>query len=475
MGEKFYITTPIYYINDRPHIGHAYTTIVADALSRFYAHEGKKVAFVAGTDENGQKTVDAARKGGESTAAYADRLAEIWKTTWRALGIANTDFIRTTEMRHRETVVEIWRRIWNSGDIYRGRYEGLYCRGHEAFLKESDLIDGECPEHKQKPELVSEENYFFRLSKYEKPLLELYEKNPEFIVPRSRYNEVRSFVRSGLEDLSISRESRNWGIPVPDDPSQVIYVWFDALINYVSAVGLHGWEAHPADIHAIGKDIVRFHAVIWPAMLLSAKLPLPGQVAANGFLTIDGVKISKTLGNAVDPVGLARRYGTDALRYYLLREVPYGEDGDFSLEKFRERYNADLANGLGNFSARVLALGEKLGKSSIRELDASAVERIEAAHKTVREKIRQFRFHEVLIAVWELIAFGDVYINFKRPWEKTDPQAICTLVAILDNVAAMVKPLLPDTSLRITKSIRWVSNSAFVVEKSDALFPRIAD
>ena len=356
--KRFYITTPIYYVNDKPHVGHAYSTIIADTLARYHRALGDEVTFLTGTDENSQKTVDAAQKNGEDIISYTDRLAGVWKSVWQALNISNTDFIRTTEARHKKIVEEFWKRLWDNGDIYKGRYEGLYCKGHEAFMKESDLVNGLCPDHKIKPEHFAEDNYFFKLKRYEKDLLAFYEKNPNFVIPENRYNEVKNFVREGLEDLSISRQAQKWGIPVPNDPSQVVYVWFDALINYVSAIGIEQWEQHPADVHVIGKDITRFHAIIWPAMLMSAKLPLPKQVAANGFFTVNGVKISKSLGNAIDPIDLAEKYGAEALRYFLLREIPYGEDGDFSEEKLKERYNADLANGIGNLAARVMKLAE---------------------------------------------------------------------------------------------------------------------
>ena len=360
MDPKFYITTPIYYVNDKPHIGNAYTNIVADVLARWRTQLGENVFFLTGTDENSQKVVEAAKKTREDFKSYTDRLAEAWESTWAKLNLSNTDFIRTTEERHIVTVKDFWERAAAAGDIYKDRYEGLYCKGHEAFIKEDELMpDGLCPDHKTKPEFTSEENYFFRLSKYQKPLLEFYEAHPEFVAPAHRFHEIKSFVGRGLEDISISREKRPWGIPVPNDANQVIYVWFDALINYISAIGMEGWEEHPADIHLVGKDIARFHAVIWPAMLMSAGLPLPNQIVAHGFLTLDGTKISKSLGNAIDPLELAARYGNDALRYFLLREIPFGEDGDFSEAKMKERYNGDLANGLGNFAARVLTLAEK--------------------------------------------------------------------------------------------------------------------
>jgi methionyl-tRNA synthetase len=474
--KKFYITTPIYYVNDKPHIGHAYSTIIADVLARYHRAKGDEVAFSTGTDENSQKTIDAAVKNGagEKIMQYADQMAEIWKHTWEKLDISYTRFIRTTEEDHKKVVYEIWKRVNDAGDIYKGQYEGLYCVGHEAFMKESDLVDGLCPDHKKAPERIKEENYFFKLSKYQKQLLAHYESHPDFVMPHSRFHEVTSFVASGLEDISISRPSKGWGIPVPGDETQSIYVWFDALINYISAIGLSAWEDHPADLHAVGKDITRFHAVIWPAMLFSAGVPLPAQVGANGFFTIDGVKISKSLGNAIDPLALAAKAGNDALRYFLLREIPYGEDGDFSFAKFDARYEGDLANGLGNFASRVTTLAEKYGPfEQGLLLDGAIAEKIEATRTEVEALINQFKFHEVLQSVWNLIQVGDVMVNVTKPWETGDKNVLFTLVVMLDNIAAFLLPFMPVTSTAITAAIRH-EGGAIVVKKLAPLFPRIA-
>lgn len=472
---QFYITTPIYYVNDKPHIGHAYTTIVADTLARWRAAQGEHVVFLTGTDENSQKTVDAAKKMGEDVVAYTDRLAEIWQSTWVKLGISNTDFIRTTEERHIEVVKDFWARLEAAGDIYKGTYQGLYCKGHEAFMKEDELVDGLCPDHKIAPELVSEENYFFRLANYQKQLLDYYETHDEFVAPANRFAEVKSFVENGLEDISFSREKKTWGIPVPNDPEQVIYVWADALVNYISGVGAEGWEDHPADVQAVGKDILRFHAVIWPAMLMSAGYPLPGQVIANGFLTVGGTKMGKSLGNSVDPLDLAARYGTDALRYFLLREVPYGEDGDYSEEKMRERYNADLANGLGNFAARVLTLAEKetiAGGKLEPEFDAI----IKNMDRTVRAKLLQFKFPDALAEIWSAISFGDRYVNEKKVWEMKDDaargQALFNLVTLLGAVANALVPFMPEAAQKITAAISHEGKS-ITAKKIDNLFPRL--
>jgi methionyl-tRNA synthetase len=476
---EFYITTPIYYVNDKPHIGHAYTTIVADTLARWREAQGEAVIFSTGVDENSQKTVDAAKKSGEEIHTYIDRMADLWSSTWGKLGISNTDFIRTTEERHIEVVKDIWGRMEAAGDIYKGMYEGLYCKGHEAFLKESDLVDGLCPDHKTEPELVKEENYFFRLSAYQQRLMDFYETHTDFVMPANRFREVMSFVEDGLDDVSFSREGKEWGIPVPNDPHQAIYVWADALVNYISVVGIEGWENHPADVHTVGKDILRFHAVIWPAMLMSAGLPLPWQIAANGFLTIDGTKMSKSLGNGVDPLDLAARYGKDAMRYFLLREVQFGEDGDYSEEKMKDRYNSDLANGLGNFTARVLTVVEKASLSADAMASAPDVA-FAAAIKTMRisvhEKMTQFKFADALAAIWSAIAFGDRYVNEKKIWEleagAARDVALANLIALLEAVAHELVPFMPETAKKISAAIEHGDN-AVIIKKPEILFPRI--
>ena len=475
-NNEFYITTPIYYVNDKPHIGHAYSTIVADTLARWREVRGEHVVFSTGVDENSQKTVDAAKKNNEEVHSYVDRLAEVWSSTWVRLGISNTDFIRTTEERHIEVVKDIWGRMEAAGDIYKGQYEGLYCKGHEAFMKEDELTpDGLCPDHKVAPELITEENYFFRLSNYQQKLLEFYDAHGEFVAPAHRFNEVRAFVEQGLEDISFSREKKDWGIPVPNDPNQVIYVWADALVNYISIVGIEGWEEHPADVHVMAKDIVRFHAVIWPAMLMSAGLPLPGQVISTGFLTFNGTKMSKSLGNVVDPLDLAERYGNDGLRYFLLREISFGDDGDFSEEKMKERYNSDLANGLGNFAARVLTLAEKEAlRHAAPDPDFNAV--IEVMQRTVYGKIKEYKFADALAAIWSAISFGDRYVNEKKIWEIKDDaaraSALVNLVLLLDAVAMELVPFLPETARKIRASIVH-EGDALRTKKPETLFPRV--
>lgn len=478
MGNEFYITTPIYYINDKPHIGHAYTTIVADVLARWRFGQDENVIFSTGVDENAQKTVDAAAKSGQEIHAYTDYMAKIWESTWEKLNISNTDFIRTTEPRHIAVVKDFWRRMEAAGDLYKGNYEGLYCKPHEAFLNEDELTsDGLCPDHRTKPEWVSEENYYFALSKYQKPLLDFYAAHEDFVAPENRFNEVKSFVERGLEDVSFSREKKTWGIPVPDDPEQMIYVWADALVNYITVVGgIEGWEQHPADIHMMAKDITRFHAIIWPAMLMSAGLPLPGQIVVHGFFTINGVKISKTIGNVIDPLDVVARYGVDPLRYFLLREIPFGEDGDFSEVKMRERYNSDLANGLGNFAARILALAEKEELTST-PLDPTFNLEIQKMRQVVFTRTKDFKFHDALAAIWAAIAFGDKYLNNEAVWAIKDDVVrktkLFNLISLLDNIALALAPYLPESSRKITAAIHQ-DGDVLRLKRIKSLFPRIA-
>src|SRR3990167_327124 len=364
--KKFFVTTPIYYINDIPHIGHAYATFTADILARYHRLLGDDTFFLTGTDEHAQKTVLAAEKSGKDIQVYTNELAKKWQETWKKLGISNDDFIRTTEPRHKKIVTEIFEKIDRSGDLYKGRYEGLYCVGHEAFLKKEDLDNqGICPDHKTKPDHIVEENYFFKLSKYQGLLLKHLKENPGFVQPTERYNEVVKFIEGGLQDISVTRDTQKWGIPAPNDPSQVIYVWFDALINYISA-DPKWW---PADLHIIGKDILRFHAVIWPAMLLSAGYELPKKIFAHGFFTISGQKISKSLGN----------------------------DGDFSFERLKEVYNADLANGLGNLISRIAKLCETAG------LEIDTWKGRSNLDKTYQQFLEGLSFQEALLVIWQKI------------------------------------------------------------------------
>ncbi len=461
--KNFFVTTPIYYINDVPHIGHAYATFAADILARYHRAKGDKTFFLTGTDENSQKTVVAAKKAGKNIDLYTNEIAKKWEATWKKLGISNDDFIRTTEKRHKKTVGEIFKKINRKGDLYKGEYKGLYCVGHESFLKRDDLDEkGFCPDHKTKPDQIVEKNYFFKLSSYQKPLLEHFEENPDFVQPRERYNEVVSFIKSGLQDISVTRETQKWGIPAPNDPKQVIYVWFDALINYISADP----KKWPVDIHIIGKDILRFHAVIWPAMLLSAGHKLPKKVFAHGFFTVNGTKISKSLGNAIDPIAISEKYGIEALRYYLFKEIPFGNDGDFSFKRLEEVYNADLANGLGNLVARISKLLE-INDVNISELK----QKPNKFSPEVESSLENLEFNQALNFIWENIKAVDLYLQDKKPWEKSrlGKNVIWqTLINRLLEITYDLKPFLPETASEIESRF-----SKPKIKSAAPLFPRI--
>lgn len=470
---KFYVTTPIYYINDVPHIGHAYSTIAADTLARYYREKlGKdNVLFVTGTDENSQKTVDAAAKAGQSTEAYTDDTAKKWQDIFDKLSIGYDRFIRTTEADHVKVVQDILQKVYDNGDIYKGTYEGLYCVGHEAFMKEDDLVDGLCPDHKKAPELIKEENWFFKLSKYEDRLKHYILDNPNFIRPQARRNEVLSFIETkGLEDFSISRETAEWGIRLPFDDSQVAYVWFDALLNYVTAAG-YGTDKFdkwwPADLHIVGKDIIKFHCIYWPAMLWSAGLEIPHQIFAHGFFTNDGVKISKSLGNAIEPVEIVQKYGNDALRYFLLREITFGSDGDFGMQRFGEVYHSDLANNLGNLVSRLSAMLQKYNDSKYNEVKVKPRYEYE-------DDIQKLKFHTVLGEIFSWCDALNGAIEENKPWElyKRDPsktvEVLSALACELILIAKYLLPFLPETSEKIQK----VFNEGRVDTSVGILFPK---
>lgn len=484
-SKKFYITTAIDYVNAPPHIGHALEKIQADVLARYYRARGRDVFFLTGTDEHGATNVRGAKKAGEQVEEFTEKISARFRAFKEALNLSWDDFIRTSDkIRHWPGAQLMWKKLVESGDIYKKSYKGLYCVGHEAFITEKELIDGKCPEHRTQPEVTEEENYFFRLSKYSKDIGDKIRKNELKIVPESRKNEILSLIdKEGLEDVSFSRPKSvlSWGIPVPGDEMETMYVWCDALTNYLTAIGFgrnDDWKKlWPADIQVIGKNILRFHAAIWPGMLISAGIHLPKKLFVHGFLTIDGEKMSKTIGNVVDPFEIVKKYGTDAVRYYLLREIPAYEDGDFSIPKLESLYNADLANGLGNFTARVLALAEVIDFDGQNLKPEDHIDfQIRGARDSVYEKIEGFKLHEALAAIWHLIGFGDAYINHEAPWEirdtKKKSQIIFNLVVILDNVAAILKPFLPETSQKITKSIEWHGNT-IKINRGEVLFPRL--
>jgi methionyl-tRNA synthetase len=504
----FYVTTPIYYVNDVPHIGHAYTTVAADVIARFKRLKGERVFFLTGTDEHGQKIERTARASGEEPIELANRVVVRFKELWKKLNISNDDFIRTTEERHIKSVTELFRRVFEKGDIYLGEYEDWYCVFDETFWTETQLGGSRlCPDCGRPVERLKEESYFFRLSKYEKPLLEFYERNPDFIQPPFRRNEVISFVKGGLRDLSISRTTFSWGIPVPNNPRHVIYVWFDALTNYITAPGFPDdmerfSEIWPADIHLVGKDILRFHAIYWPAFLMSAGLPLPKKVFAHGWWTVEGEKMSKSKGNVVDPNDIVDEFGADVLRYFLLREVPFGLDGDFSRTALIGRVNGELANGLGNLVSRSLGMIERYMGGRVPEPMLS----VEGYEQRVREKametarqvedaMEEIAFHRALNAIWDFIGFMNKYVDESAPWllEKSGDRerlslVLWTLVESVRILALLLYPFIPSSSREIWRRIgspeplesqlfsyakEWgLTRPGWQVEKGRALFPR---
>ena len=478
--EKFFLSAAIDYVNSFPHSGHALEKIQADVVVRYHRLLGEDVFFLYGADENSLKNVQAAEKEGIPVKKLVDRNTKKFYELKKALNLSFDDFIRTTEKRHIKGVQKLW--LACQKDIYKKKYKGLYCVGCEEFYKENELENGFCPEHKRKPELVEEENYFFRLSKYQDELKKIIGKDKVRVIPETRKNEVLSFINSGLQDICISRSAaraRGWGIDVPGDPDQKIWVWFDALASYINALGYaenskkfqEWWQKNENKLHMIGKGILRFHAIYWIAMLLSAKLSLPKTIFVHGYLTVNGQKMSKSVGNVVDPFELVKKYGTDAVRYFLLREIPPTEDGDFTYEKFEQRYNADLASGLGNLVARVITLGAKLkiknekGKITIQNSKLNKI--ISDTRKNYQKALEGFKFNEALIAVWDLISFCDGYIEKERPWEESKKQkeVISDLLFAISNIAEILRPFLPETSEKILKQLES--------QKSEPLFPRL--
>ena len=476
--KKFYITTSIAYTNTTPHIGFALELIQADVLARYHRILGEDVFYLTGTDEHGQKVAKAAEEAGKAPKEFCDEISAQFRALKKTLNLSNNDFIRTTDRkRHWPAVRKVWLKLKENGDIYKKKYKGFYCVGCEAFITQKDLKGGKCVIHQREPAVFEEENYFFRLSKYSKKIEEIIEKGKIKIIPGGRKNEMLNFVKQGLEDISFSRPRKDlkWGIPVPDDQTQTIYVWADALTNYLSALGYaeNGKKFKkywPADVHCIGKDILKFHALIWPAMLLSLKLPLPKVIFAHGFLTVAGQKMSKSLRNIIDPFELVAKYGLDAVRYFLLREIPPTEDGDFTYEKFEKRYNSDLAGGLGNLVARVIKLA-KISNFQFSISKQSPISKfqtiINKTWKKYHKALGEFKFNEALISIWDLISFCDRYIEKERPWQKSKKQLsiINDLLFTLNKIAQFIQPFLPETSEKIFKQLR--------TKTAKPLFPRL--
>ena len=505
--DKFYITTAIYYVNDKPHIGSISEAIAADIIARFKRLQGMDVFFSTGTDEHAQKIAERAEKAHIDPQLFVDKASKVWMNLFNIFGISYTRFIRTSDKDHTEVVKDFFQKLYDKGDIYLGEYEGWYCVRDATFLKDSDLKDGKCPICGGDVQRVKETNYFFRLSRYEKPLLKYYEEHKNFIRPESRYNEVINVIKAGLQDVSVSRKSFKFGVSVPFNSEHTVYVWFDALLNYLTSVGFltdkekfnHYW---PADLHLIGKDITRFHGIIWPAMLMSYGLPLPKEIFAHGFWNLEGAKMSKSKGNVVDPAEFAEEFAkkanidketaVDTIRYYLSREVPFGLDGNFTMDTFYRRYNSDLANDFGNLINRTIAMLYKYKDGIVPEetlKDEEIIKLVKDKEKTYIEEMDRYNFSKALDAVWEIVNALNNYIQVKAPWQlkgRTDElsSVLYTLLEGIRHTVVLLSPFMPFTTERISKALRddspvskklqWGMLKPHIkLEKMPPLFPRL--
>lgn len=490
--EKFYITTAIDYVNDTIHVGHAFQKLVADVLARYHRLSlgNDNVFFLTGTDEYGQKPLKVAADEGASVKEFVDRIAASDKQEIDSLGISYSRFIRTTDEDHREVAQEIWKRAEKAGDIYLGEFQGLYCAGCEAYYTDDDLVDGKCPFHPNiEIQTLREENFFFRWSKYQDLLVKHLEEHPRFVMPQGRYNEMLAFAKKGIRDIPISRTSFDWGVPVPGHKGHVMYVWFDALTNYLTGVGFlkqpqRFQKFWPADIHILGKDNVRWHALLWPAMLKSSGIELPQAILVNGFLNLNGQKISKSLGNVIRPSQWVGKFGQDAVRYYLLRYTTVIEDSDISEAQLSGAYESDLANGIGNLVARVLTLGEKYGKKKFSGMRPPDTERmIDEAWREYHLAMEEFRLHDALAHTWALVRYADKRVDEEKLWElakehtRKFQEILAELCVLLATIAWMIRPFMPSTAGHMYAQLGIEPDQKeeweFSLKKGEALFPRI--
>ncbi|WP_417318212.1 methionine--tRNA ligase [Emcibacter sp.] len=511
MAPAFYITTPIYYVNDKPHIGHAYTTLACDFLARFKRLDGYDVMFLTGTDEHGQKVEKSAQAAGKTPIEFCNEVSQRFRTLAEFMNYSHDDFIRTTEERHKKACQALWRKLEESGNIYLDKYAGWYSVRDEAYFAEGELIDGEGGE-KLAPtgapvEWVEEESYFFKLSAWGEKLLDWYEQIPETVLPKSRKNEVKSFVESGLRDLSISRTSFSWGIPVPGNDKHIMYVWIDALTNYMTAVGYPDTDSEsfskfwPADVHMVGKDILRFHAVYWPAFLMAADIEPPKRVFAHGWWTNEGQKISKSVGNVIDPFEIVEEFGLDQVRYFLMREVPFGNDGDFSRQAMINRINSDLANDLGNLAQRSLSMIFKNCAAEIptpgefSDADLEILAAADALLDRVREKMDQQSFNQALEVIWKIVGDANSYFTAQEPWalKKTDPKRMGTVLyvtaEVIRQVGILTQAIMPESASRLLDQLQLPADkrgfaelgqtgrltSGTPMEKPEGVFPRYVE
>ena len=502
MAKGYYVTTPIYYVNSSPHLGHSYATILADVIARYQRLRGKEVMFLTGTDEHGQKLEDAARAKGKEPEEFVNEVVSVFKDVWKKLGISNDDFIRTTEPRHEKVVQWIFQKLYEQGDIYLDRYEGWYCTPCEHFWTETDLAEGQkCPDCRRETSRVQEDSYFFRMSKYQGAVLKYYEEHPDFIVPETKRAEVLNRLREGIQDISVSRTTVQWGVPVPFDESHTIYVWFDALINYLSALGYPNVDDKygkfwPANVHVIGKDILWFHGVIWPSMLIALGVPPPQHLCVTGFWLQGEDKMSKSKGNVTDPVEISDRFGTDALRYFLMREMALGQDARFSMSGVVGRLNADLANDYGNLLHRTLKQVHKFTGGRIPDVggDPKVHASVVETARIAANQMETFQFRAALETIWGHIRSMNKYLDDKKPWElsRTDQAEMeRVLVTVLESVrsaAVLTYPILPNTTeeiyrqlslqldekkLRWDDAIRWGEIQGKTTGKAQPIFPRV--